>query len=162
LGVIDDTKASTSDQGSVVEIYSNNEKAGSPTTPTIVIQTDPTSVPIPDDGDDLSQVPQAFGDGNLKLSGYGVFSPAGSRPASPVWERKRLPSRSLDESEAEEDVGPGQGDESAEESVGREPSWGSLSGESSYTMIDKDGSEDPGLGVRRRPKHGNMSMTPAS
>lgn len=74
LGVIEDAKASTSDSGSAVEIYSSTNEHGNPTTPTIVIQPDPLEIPIPDDND-LEDEPQAFGVGNLKLSGVGVFSP---------------------------------------------------------------------------------------
>jgi len=162
LGVIDDTKASTSDNASVLEAYDNSRDSN---TPSIVIQPDPSSIPIPHGGDSLENLvlhheePQAFGEGNLKLSGVGVFSPAASRPSSPIIERKLL-SRSLSEVEGENE---GDDSESAKGSLGREPSWGSFSVESSFTMIDRDsGSEDAGLGLRKRSNRDGIIMTPTT
>jgi len=185
LGVIDDTKASTSDHASILQDDNNNNNKNnndnnkdnrssggggddSNNSPSIVVQPDPSSIPIPHRAGDSSSLedlvlhlgePQAFGEGNLKLSGVGVFSPAVSCPPSPVVERK-FPSRSLVESEVEgEDEG--EESESAKGGLGREPSWGSFSVESSFTMIDKDsGSEDAGLGIKRRPNRDGITITP--
>jgi hypothetical protein len=129
-----------------------------PKPPSVVVHLDPSSVPLPtDDGDDLGQA-QMF-EGNLMLSGVGVFSPAGSRPPSPVVERKSLPevNRSVGRRpEGLDDDGKGveseEGDsDSTEDGLGRETSGGSLSMGSSFAMIDRDSeSEDTRAGMRRR------------
>jgi len=110
----------------------------------------------------------AFADGNLRLSGVGVFSPAVSRASSPVMERTVPPSpiadrahrgRQTEASKGEEVVvddnegmeGDWGDSEGAAGSLVREASWGSLSMDSSFTIIDGDsGSEDVGAGLRRR------------
>lgn len=115
LGVIDDTKASTSDRGSLHNVA---VAEGTDTTPpTIIVQSAsvagsmPISPSVPADTGRPLEKPQ-FGidgshprpqhqssssslyEGNPALAGVGVFSPAASTPPSPTIERRRFGSLS--------------------------------------------------------------------
>jgi hypothetical protein len=117
LGVIDDTKASTSDRGSLHTVPVVEGTDGKP--PAIIIQSAsitgsmPTSPSVPPDiGQPLNgtgETPQPQNDsprshpqssssslyeGNPALAGVGVFSPAASTPPSPTIERRRFGSLS--------------------------------------------------------------------
>ncbi|KAI0789111.1 hypothetical protein C8Q75DRAFT_703073, partial [Abortiporus biennis] len=93
LGVIDDTKASTS----YIEVLpeSSSPSVGSEA-PSILIQDESSSdsVSMKDGGEITPMRQQSVGfpgeGGNLKLSGVGVFSPAPSQPPSPTLSRKDL------------------------------------------------------------------------
>jgi hypothetical protein len=204
LGVIDDTKASTSDRGSLVSLYDSVNttpitittepscsSAASPSSgsadydgiyssashdfPQILVRGDGGLAPVAGgagESDGLSPT-DAFADGNLRLSGVGVFSPAVSRSSSPVMERNALPGvvdsrsrgRRAEGSEGEE-VDDSEGDwgdsEGTPGGLGREASWGSLSMDSSFTIIDRDsGSEDTGVGLRKRQVHDDNLGMPA-
>ncbi|GLB37577.1 hypothetical protein LshimejAT787_0406280 [Lyophyllum shimeji] len=100
LGIIDDVRASTSD---ITTIHQNARtpsiriEASSPSGSTSPESPSDSSQTQPDSQNSLSALgasqPRAFyaSDGdNLKLSGVGVFSPATSRPPSPVMTRKKL------------------------------------------------------------------------
>ena len=80
LGVIDETKASTSSELEHAELHKNQ--------PTIVVD-DPdvslaaaTPLPAEPSAEDV--------DGNLKLSGVDTFSPAPSQPGSPTMQRREF------------------------------------------------------------------------
>ncbi|KAG5654388.1 hypothetical protein H0H81_003212 [Sphagnurus paluster] len=115
LGVIDDVKASTSDLATLHRLHNNTAAAAAPTiriegttpsspssdfssTPTMAMDDKHKHPEPPSAGEypvgylETAQ-PQAFyaseGD-SLKLSGVGVFSPAASRPPSPVMTRRSL------------------------------------------------------------------------
>ncbi|KAH7888497.1 hypothetical protein F5I97DRAFT_706719 [Phlebopus sp. FC_14] len=104
LGIVDDVKASTSD---------NNIDELTQPVPTVLVQDTSTPQSLSEDAtpeeaqrrcsaahvvdnltshtaDDIK--PQAFfaGEGDLQLSGVGVFSPAASQPSSPVLSRKKF------------------------------------------------------------------------
>ena len=134
LGVIDDTKASTSDktemhEASVPTVFVTDESASNAT-----LASETTS-PRPDSTDhNAHNTEDSFFNAGVseKLSGVGVFSPAASRPASPTIERRRL------------------GDPSWQNSLGASSSEsGSMS--ESFALIEKD-EEDEGisLNLRRR------------
>ena len=114
LGVIDDTKASTSDRGSLHNVAVAEGTNTEP--PTIIVQSAsiagsmPASPSVPMDIARPSEKPQ-FGidsshprhqspstsslyEGNPALAGVGVFSPAASTPPSPTIERRRFGSLS--------------------------------------------------------------------
>ncbi|KAH9935527.1 uncharacterized protein B0H18DRAFT_415449 [Fomitopsis serialis] len=138
LGVIDDTKASTSETGSV------------PTgadTPTIVIQ--PESPP-PTKTTMTSPPPTYFRgpleeEGNLELSGVGMFSPVPSQPPSPTISRRELSSHMHNISEERKDEGMNA------IHPDRPASRASSSGESSFAMLDQEsGAEDTPVTLRRR------------
>ncbi|EIN11747.1 hypothetical protein PUNSTDRAFT_131902 [Punctularia strigosozonata HHB-11173 SS5] len=136
LGVIETTKASTSDKAEMHETSvptllvsdeSNNSTALDTGTP-------PASRPgsTDHDGHNATDPNTLFFNSGEKLSGVGVFSPAASRPASPTVERKRLV------------------DTPWQNSLGASGSEsGSVS--ESFTLIEKD-EEDEGVsvGLRRR------------
>ena len=113
LGVIDDTKASTSDRGSLHAVALAEGTDVKP--PAIIVQSAsiagsmPTSPSVPPNVDQpldgvgekpqlevdhsYSQpqsTPSSLYEGNPALAGVGVFSPAASLPPSPTIERKRF------------------------------------------------------------------------
>lgn len=114
LGVIDDTKASTSDRGS---LHTVAVAEGTDTeTPTIIVQSAsiagsmPTTPSVPVDigrpleklqfgidgshSQHQSSSTSSLYEGNPALAGVGVFSPAASTPPSPTIERRRFGSLS--------------------------------------------------------------------
>ncbi|RDX55057.1 hypothetical protein OH76DRAFT_1397401 [Lentinus brumalis] len=176
LGVIDETKASTS---------GGPESTGNP--PTIVVHPDSgdtnlslaASTPLPREPSEEDV------DGNFKLSGVDTFSPAPSQPGSPTLQRREFLQHSYAHygshnrhsnsnnsnnsnsdsassllsfslagngpcADAEEKDGDGDASPgSSGTTTPRDP--GSSSGESSYAMVDRDsGSEDAGVMLRRR------------
>jgi hypothetical protein len=134
LGVIDDTRASTSDKSEMHEMsvptllvsdHSNTSTALDSNAPTSRLGSgdhDAHNIASANDPHAL------FYNSGEKLSGVGVFSPAASRPASPTIERRRL------------------GEASWQNSLGA-----SGSETESFTLIEKD-EEDEGvsMGLRRR------------
>ncbi|KAI0328636.1 hypothetical protein GY45DRAFT_1210056, partial [Cubamyces sp. BRFM 1775] len=174
LGVIDETKASTSGELETSEHLHANK-------PAIVIHSDSTS-PSGDagidrekregDGQALHMTPPSSyfrnpteEEGNLQLSGVGTFSPAPSQPGSPTLQRREFMQHAhYDyETHAEEDAGSEEEGAGAGEGLGLgsgaatprdmsgHGSAGSSSGESSFAMLDRDsGSEDAGVLLRRR------------
>ena len=118
LGVIDDTKASTSDRESLHPVAVAEGSDAKP--PAIIIQsasmaeTMPTSVSVPADiGQPLNEIGEklqleidrshshsqsssssSLYEGNPALAGVGVFSPAASTPSSPTIEKGRFGSLS--------------------------------------------------------------------
>ena len=114
LGVIDDTKASTSDRGSLHNVAAAKGPNAKP--PAIIVQsasltegmpTSPSFVgqPLDEVGRNLrleidrphhpqSSSSSSLYEGNPALAGVGVFSPAASTPSSPTIERKRFNSLS--------------------------------------------------------------------
>lgn len=147
LGVIDDTKASTSETGSASEIG----------TPSIVIQHDTApntlSAPTTTPSSSFFRHPLVE-EGNLKLSGVGMFSPAPSQPPSPTMSRRELtthmhnvPEEAASELKAESR---------------RDASRDSSSGESSYAMLEPEsGSEDTQVTLRRRMRNAAPSSGPS-
>ncbi|KZT10952.1 uncharacterized protein LAESUDRAFT_734664 [Laetiporus sulphureus 93-53] len=135
LGVIDDTKASTSESGT--------SASSEASTPAIVIQDDTTpSAP----STAITTPPAAYfrdpmeEEGNLQLAGVDMFSPAPSQPPSPILSRREL---ALHMHNLQE--------ESQEQPTARDPSWDSSSGESSFTILDREsGAEDAQVTLRRR------------
>ena len=157
LGVIDDTKASTSDRGSLHAVGVAERTDTEP--PTIIVQSASmsTSPSVPLDTGRATEKLQ-FGidgsrsqhkssstsslyEGNPALAGVGVFSPAASTPSSPTIERRRLGSLSKGSSgitpfspledgtgSSEKMIADGEGEEELIKSrLGREGSWGSMS-----------------------------------
>ncbi|KAI0733153.1 hypothetical protein C8Q72DRAFT_881617 [Fomitopsis betulina] len=142
LGVIDDTKASTS--------------AGGPSevdTPTIVVQ--PESPP-PTQTTMTTPPPTYFHgpmeeDGNLELSGVGMFSPAPSQPPSPTLSRRELSSHMHNISEERMD------EVTSAPASERPASRASSSGDSSYAMLEHEsGAEDAPVTLRRRTQPGSV------
>jgi len=115
LGVIDDTKASTSDRESLHPVTAVEGPHTKP--PAIIVQSAsmPISPSIPTDagqpldemGEKLrleidrsrphpqSESSSSLYEGNPALAGVGVFSPAASTPPSPTLERRRVGSLSM-------------------------------------------------------------------
>ncbi|EPQ57306.1 hypothetical protein GLOTRDRAFT_127665 [Gloeophyllum trabeum ATCC 11539] len=157
LGVVDDTKASTSDSDKPESMLKDSN-------PTILVSDESHQALSESDSgmDPISlrehrghntrfnlsrnkpdlEMPKAYfvtpTEDSMKLSGVGVFSPAGSRPSSPTIDRRpKLPM-------SEQQQG-----------VVRDASWqeslGSSSGESSYVMWETDSSpEDAESALRKR------------
>jgi len=184
IGVIDDTKASTSE---VQDPPTGSQIEGLP-------GTKPFPVPIPihnadqdgtedddtrgalkstetirEDGDALSLTtpPQAYfhnmvQEGNLKLSGVDMFSPAPSQPPSPTLSRRDLSLHMTHQmppqgkkTNGREGLG---GSSRRNVSVAEVESPQSSSGESSFAMLDKDsGSEDTSSNVLMRKRKGAVS-----
>ncbi|KAI0675243.1 hypothetical protein C8Q78DRAFT_1075547 [Trametes maxima] len=165
LGVIDETKASTSGELETTEHLRANK-------PTIVIQDESFSSSSPSgdaDTDAAEHLPHTTPpssyfrnpteeEGNLQLSGVGTFSPAPSQPGSPTLQRRDSlqhahygeHARSEDGDEGEGDDGVGSGAATPRDASGH-GSGGSSSGDSSFAMVDQDsGSEDAGVVLRRR------------
>ncbi|KAI0374089.1 hypothetical protein BV20DRAFT_962059 [Pilatotrama ljubarskyi] len=165
LGVIDETKASTSGELETAEHLHANQ-------PSITIQDESSSSPSPpsaEEGAD-SQLPHTTppssyfrnpteDEGNLQLSGVGTFSPAPSQPGSPTLQRREFIQHAhygldpglLDTADSgEEREGGGSGAATPRDASGH-GSAGSSSGDSSFAMLDRDsGSEDAGVLLRRR------------
>ncbi|KAH9839483.1 uncharacterized protein C8Q71DRAFT_514218 [Rhodofomes roseus] len=145
LGVIDDTKASTSETGSV-PIEAD--------TPTIVIH--PESPPSTQTT--LTTPPPTYfrgpleEEGNLELSGVGMFSPVPSQPPSPTISRRELGSHMHNISEERMDEG------IHALHADRPASRASSSGDSSFAMLDQESSaEDAPVTLRRRAPTGAVS-----
>ncbi|KZT72114.1 hypothetical protein DAEQUDRAFT_723282 [Daedalea quercina L-15889] len=138
LGVIDDTKASTSETGSITTEAD---------TPVIVIQPEsppPAQIPLTTPPPTYFPGPMEE-DGNLELSGVGMFSPAPSQPPSPTISRRELSSHMHNISE--ERLVEGENVINPE----RPTSRASSSGESSFAMLDQESSaEDAPVTLRRR------------
>ncbi|KAH9892535.1 hypothetical protein C8Q73DRAFT_698458 [Cubamyces lactineus] len=188
LGVIDETKASTSGELETSEHLHANK-------PAIVINSDDSS-PSSTPGDAGAGFEKREGDGqaslhmtppssyfrnpteeegNLQLSGVGTFSPAPSQPGSPTLQRREFMQHAHYgyETHAEEDAG--SGEEGDGEGLGlgsgaatpRDTSGhgsaGSSSGESSFAMLDRDsGSEDAGVLLRRRTRRPGTATGPGA
>lgn len=143
LGVIDDTKASTSETGPPTD---------GPGTPSIVIQSESTS----GSSQPATTPPSTFfrnpleEEGNLRLSGVGMFSPAPSQPPSPTMSRRELDSHMHNVPEEYRDEMKSRFDSGRD--LSREPRSGdSSSGESSYAMLEQEsGTEDAQVTLRRR------------
>ncbi|OSX66303.1 hypothetical protein POSPLADRAFT_1052960 [Postia placenta MAD-698-R-SB12] len=143
LGVIDDTKASTSETGPPTD---------GPGTPSIVIQSESTS----GSSQPATTPPSTFfrnpleEEGNLRLSGVGMFSPAPSQPPSPTMSRRELDSHMHNVPEEYRDEMKSGFDSGRD--LSREPRSGdSSSGESSYAMLEQEsGTEDAQVTLRRR------------
>ncbi|TFK54140.1 hypothetical protein OE88DRAFT_1711090 [Heliocybe sulcata] len=158
LGVVDDTKASTSDSN-------NTESMLKDSTPTILVNDDSQQTLSEDDSGTESssnrehsthntrtkllrkraglELPQAYfvtpTEESMKLSGVGVFSPAGSRPSSPTIDRRQKGPL------------PGQQQQGDVRDASWQDSLGSSSGDSSYVMWETDSSpEDVGSALRKR------------
>lgn len=92
LGIVDDVKASTSDQVSQVQspvVHIEPAESGARST----IREKPAfTVDSASEDNDGTPQPQEFfaTEKNLKLSGVGILSPAATRPPSPVLMRKNL------------------------------------------------------------------------
>jgi hypothetical protein len=89
LGIVDDVKASTSDQVSQVNIHVEPAESGAEHTdrekPAFTVDS------APGDNDGTPQPQEFFAtEKNLKLSGVDILSPATTRPPSPVLTRKNL------------------------------------------------------------------------
>ncbi|PCH43619.1 hypothetical protein WOLCODRAFT_164590 [Wolfiporia cocos MD-104 SS10] len=126
LGVIDDTKAATS--------APEPEPEPAAEAPPIVVQPAPQAAPLA-----MMTPPATYfrnpleEEGNLRLSGVGMFSPAPSQPPSPTLARRELGAHAHAHGTAEADG----------EGVRRVPSRDSSSGEESFAMLDREsGSED--------------------
>ncbi|KAF9820271.1 hypothetical protein IEO21_01485 [Rhodonia placenta] len=143
LGVIDDTKASTSETGPPTD---------GPGTPSIVIQSESTT----GSSQPATTPPSTFfrnpleEEGNLRLSGVGMFSPAPSQPPSPTMSRRELDSHMHNVPEEYRDEMKSRFDSGRD--LSREPRSGdSSSGESSYAMLEQEsGTEDAQVTLRRR------------
>jgi hypothetical protein len=112
LGVIDDTKASTSDRGSLrnvdavegpnakppaIIVQSASLTEGMPTSPSFATDStvgQPLRLEIDRPHHPQSASSSSLYEGNPALAGVGVFSPAASTPSSPTIERKRFNSLS--------------------------------------------------------------------
>ncbi|THH20915.1 hypothetical protein EUX98_g8497 [Antrodiella citrinella] len=160
LGVIDDTKASTS------EIQNDNHVASSTTSTTSAAPfSDSNSESIPpirvqgenDDEDAaMSSPPSTYfhstmeSAGNLKLSGVDMFSPAPSQPPSPTLSRRDLAVHAMHQVHPMSKIIPGAGEEkggSGDVTPGSEVS--SFSVGSSFAFPGDSGSED-GLQIRKK------------
>ena len=84
-------------------------------------------------------------DGNLELSGVGMFSPAPSQPPSPTLSRRELSSHMHNISEERMDSASGA------PAFARPVSRASSSGDSSYAMLEQEsGAEDAPVTLRKR------------
>ncbi|KAH9949604.1 hypothetical protein B0H21DRAFT_102710 [Amylocystis lapponica] len=137
LGVIEDTKASTSE---------TLVAPSTPSTPSIAIHD--ASAPDPDTLPLTTPPPIYFRnpteeEGNLRLSGVGTFSPAPSQPPSPTLSR-----RELSQHRPYPDVRHQGADSGA--ATPRDES-GESGSEESYALLDRDsGSEDAAVTLRKR------------
>ncbi|KAI0358383.1 hypothetical protein OH77DRAFT_1397024 [Trametes cingulata] len=163
LGVIDETKASTSGELETAEHLHANQ-------PSIVIQDE--SSPSPPSTEEEGRLPHTTPpssyfrnpteeEGNLQLSGVGTFSPAPSQPGSPTLQRRDLIQHAHYGSysdllgtadSGEEHEGGGSGATTPRDASGHGSAGSSSSsGDSSFAMLDRDsGSEDAGVLLRRR------------
>ncbi|KAI0958581.1 hypothetical protein AcV7_004368 [Taiwanofungus camphoratus] len=147
LGVVDDTKASTSET-----------EPGD--TPAIVVHADTEAPPEPGaEGVPLTTPPATYfrnpmeEEGNLRLSGVGMFSPAPSQPPSPTLSRRELSQHMHNPPREQQAIDEGGDDTFA--AAHRDASTDSSSGESSYAILDQEsGSEDAQLTLRRRTRPG--------
>ncbi|KAJ8469446.1 hypothetical protein ONZ51_g8991 [Trametes cubensis] len=185
LGVIDETKASTSGELETSEHLHANK-------PAIVIHDDDSSASSPPDdtraayekregdGHALHMTPPSSyfrnpteEEGNLQLSGVGTFSPAPSQPGSPTLQRREIMQHAHYDSETHAEEYAGSGEEGEGEGLGSgaatprdtsgHGSAGSSSGESSFAMLDRDsGSEDAGVLLRRRTRRPGTATGPGA
>jgi len=157
LGVIDDTKASTSDRESLHPVTVVEGPHTEP--PAIIVQSASMSIspsvptdigqPLDEMGEKLrleidrphqSESSGSLYEGNPALAGVGVFSPAASTPPSPTLERRRTGSLSKsstimtplsqldnENGSSEKAITDGEGEEVIKSKVGRKGSWGSMS-----------------------------------
>lgn len=143
LGVIDDTKASTSETGGVPSEVD---------TPIIVVQPEsppPTQTTMTTPPPTYFRGPMEE-DGNLELSGVGMFSPAPSQPPSPTLSRRELSSHMHNISEERMD------EVTSAPASERPTSRASSSGDSSYAMLEQEsGAEDAPVTLRRRTQPGS-------
>jgi len=158
LGVIETTKASTSETGGAVS------GSGCLTPAIVVHDTPPSSRGEPESKHTCLMIPPPAyfhgpveEEGNLELSGVGTLSPAPSQPSSPTLARRELsqhqhqhhypfPIAPLREGEK----GPADGPFLSRQRE-RHGSAESSSGESSYAMLDQEsGSEHAEVVLRRR------------
>lgn len=124
LGVIDHTKASTSGSGSE-----------DPSIPTVAIH---------DDESDTTPTPPLFRssteeEGNLKLSGVGMFSPLPSEPPSPTISRREL-SHYMHPAHSRKDAAD-------------DPVLSTQHSRESFPMLDRESSPDEALSTLRRRPH---------
>ncbi|KAK7692562.1 hypothetical protein QCA50_004192 [Cerrena zonata] len=150
LGVIDDTKAATSEDAR--DEKPDGKLSGTPA-PIIRIHEDDSASSSGEERD-LSiprHPPPAYfqnpveGEGNLKLAGTDVFSPAPSQPPSPTLSRRDLASHNSHPQLEKMMMGRARG-----ESISQLSSVSTAS-LSSFVMLDKDsGAEDASVQVRQR------------
>lgn len=154
LGVIDDTKAATSEDARDVKAI-DGKSSGAPA-PIIRIHDDSSSSSEERERDVTtpSHPPPTYfenpveGEGNLKLAGADVFSPAPSQPPSPTLSRRDLASHNHNLNSHQQMI-PGTG-RARGESISQLSSVSTAS-LSSFVMLDKDsGPEDVGVQVRQR------------
>ncbi|KDQ57801.1 hypothetical protein JAAARDRAFT_35491 [Jaapia argillacea MUCL 33604] len=156
LGVIDDTKASTSDTTEKTEAMLKHS------TPTILVQ-DESSTPASESETNFDLRPSSYNAHNtadqlhmnaapeepkayfvtpteesMKLSGVGVFSPAASRSPSPTIERR---TRKM--------VAPQTLGSKGGQDVSWQSSLSSSSGDSTFTMVERESSPEDAFILRR-------------
>lgn len=151
--MIDDTKAATSEEAR--DVKTDGASSGAPA-PIIRVHDDSESSSSSGEERDLTTPrhppPTYFenpveGEGNLKLAGADVFSPAPSQPPSPTLSRRDLASHSSHQPpEKVSAIGRARG-----ESISQLSSVSTASLSSSYIMLDKDSAaEDVGVQIRQR------------
>ncbi|KAI0082054.1 hypothetical protein K474DRAFT_1030223 [Panus rudis PR-1116 ss-1] len=167
LGVIDDTKAATSEEprdtvsGVTTSVSSTNNATNTNTStttstpPTIRISDESESERSTSTTSSLPPYPprtyfsnpvDSEGEGNLKLSGVDAFSPAPSQPPSPTLSRRDLSLSHMTHQVRAEDLS-----RKLRHSGGEGSSPQSSSGESSFAILEKeDGSEDGAVQMRKR------------
>ena len=153
LGVIDDTKASTSEIQHELAVAASTANDPCAAPPAIHVQ-DESEADTADDTTPVSTPPPTYfnnpleGEGNLKLSGVDMFSPAPSQPPSPTLSRKDLAAHMLHQVQPmSRIVDEPERDESGDITPGSEIS--SISVGSSFAFGGDSSSED-GVQVRKR------------
>ncbi|CCM01139.1 uncharacterized protein FIBRA_03187 [Fibroporia radiculosa] len=144
LGVIDETKASTSE--TVAGEAPTAEKSAA-------LRSTPAYLTVPP----LAYFRNPLEEGNPRLSGVGMFSPTPSQPPSPTMSRRELSQHMHNVPEKKPDHGRGPYE------THREASRESSSGESSYTLLEAEsGPEDAQLTLRKRAKQPKIQSEKAS